>query len=77
MKVRALSVDPGSGSLVPSTIAIGDPREDEVLVRVTHCGLCRSDLTKDSKLQRQSHSPLIAGHEIVGEVVQTCRDDRT
>lgn len=46
--------------------------EDEVLLRVKACGVCRTDLhILDGDLPTL-HSPLILGHEVVGEVVEAC-----
>lgn len=44
------------------------PREDELLVRVSACGICRTDLhVVEGELPVQ-RSPLIPGHQIVGRV---------
>ncbi len=46
-----------------------DPAEDELLVRVRACGICRTDLhVVEGELARR-RSPVIPGHQIVGEVV--------
>ncbi len=63
MKALALTVDGDGGLLVPACICIDELRDHEVLVRITHCGVCRSDLNRIG----------IPGHEIVGEVVQVGR----
>jgi propanol-preferring alcohol dehydrogenase len=45
------------------------PAADEVLIRVSACGVCRTDLhVADGELAHPKHA-LIPGHEIVGEVV--------
>ena len=44
-----------------------DPLEDDVVVRVTHCGICASDLTAVQSGDR-SGFPLVAGHEMTGVV---------
>ena len=43
----------------------------DVLVRVTHAGMCRTELHFLSGLLNLGIAPLTLGHEIVGEVVQT------
>jgi alcohol dehydrogenase, propanol-preferring len=46
-----------------------DPADDEVLLRVRACGICRTDLhVAEGELARR-RLPLIPGHQIVGEVV--------
>jgi len=69
VNIRALVAGNKSGRLVPASIPIGNLRDDEVLVRITHCGVCRSDLTRVRSIDRPS-APLIAGHEIIGEIVR-------
>ncbi|ATL82924.1 alcohol dehydrogenase GroES-like [Streptomyces malaysiensis subsp. malaysiensis] len=45
------------------------PADDEVLVRVRACGVCRTDLhVRDGDLPPH-RSPVVPGHEVVGEVV--------
>lgn len=45
------------------------PGPDEALVRVRACGVCRTDLhVSDGDLPRH-RSPVVPGHEVVGEVV--------
>jgi uncharacterized zinc-type alcohol dehydrogenase-like protein len=44
-----------------------DPLEDDVVVRVTHCGICASDLTAVRSGDRSAF-PLVAGHEMTGVV---------
>ncbi|HET9220414.1 MAG TPA: NAD(P)-dependent alcohol dehydrogenase [Terriglobia bacterium] len=73
MHVRALSVDSRKALLVPESISLEDLRDDEILVRITHCGLCRSDLNRLRLEKPTSGSRMVLGHEIVGEVVRTGR----
>ncbi|MGH8557695.1 MAG: zinc-dependent alcohol dehydrogenase family protein [Methylococcales bacterium] len=48
-----------------------EPGEDQVLIRVHACGVCRTDLhVVDGDLQNP-RLPLIPGHEIVGSVLRT------
>lgn len=50
------------------TLPIPVPKEDEVLVKVSVCGVCRTDLhIFDGELKNCSF-PLILGHEVVGRV---------
>lgn len=52
-------------------VAAPVPREDELLVRVSACGICRTDLhVVEGELQVR-RSPLIPGHQIVGHVAAT------
>jgi propanol-preferring alcohol dehydrogenase len=51
--------------------ATPQPARGQVLLRVTACGVCRTDLhIVDGELPALGH-PVVPGHEIVGEVVAT------
>ena len=45
-----------------------EPGPGEMLVKVHSCGICGSDIVEWYRLPR---APLVQGHEIGGEVVQT------
>jgi propanol-preferring alcohol dehydrogenase len=56
--------------LVAREVPVPEPREDELLIRVRCCGVCRTDLhVVDGELPA-SRLPLIIGHQIVGTVVR-------
>lgn len=46
-----------------------EPGEDEVLLKVAACGVCRTDLHVIDGDLREPKLPLVLGHEIVGTVV--------
>lgn len=51
-------------------LPIPSPQENEVLIKVHACGVCRTDLhIMDGELN-QPNLPLIPGHQIVGEIVK-------
>jgi len=52
------------------------PNDDQVLIRVRVCGVCRTDLhVIEGELdQSRQKMPLIPGHQVVGEVAETGRD---
>jgi propanol-preferring alcohol dehydrogenase len=59
---------PGA-QLVAETRALPIPQPGQLLLRVRACGVCRTDLhVVDGELPFRG-SPLVPGHEIVGEVV--------
>ena len=74
------------GALEPIEEDLGAISGNEVTVRVTHCGICHSDLHiqaggfdlgggKTSSLEASGNKlPLTMGHEIVGEVVDVGPD---
>lgn len=58
----------GSNPLVYSDFPDPEPRNDEVLIRVRCCGVCRTDLHVIEGELAPKRSPLIPGHEVVGEI---------
>jgi 2-desacetyl-2-hydroxyethyl bacteriochlorophyllide A dehydrogenase len=58
----------GAGTLVAADVETPAPRLGEVLVRVTHTGICGTDL-KIFTGAMPAACPIVMGHEIVGEVV--------
>jgi 2-desacetyl-2-hydroxyethyl bacteriochlorophyllide A dehydrogenase len=65
----------------PSELAVDDvptpePRQHEVLVRVTHSGICGTDLKIFTGAMPAAY-PLIMGHEMAGEVVDGHGDGLT
>lgn len=47
------------------------PEDDEVLIQVRACGICRTDLHVFDGDLKQANLPLILGHEIVGTIKET------
>ncbi len=68
--MRAMVLDRPGVPLVLRDVPIPSPSPEQVLVRVSVCGVCRTDLhVVDGELS-DSTLPLIPGHQIVGEVVE-------
>jgi alcohol dehydrogenase, propanol-preferring len=57
-------------SLRLTTRAIAPPRADEILLRVSACGVCRTDLHVVDGELKEPRLPLVPGHEIVGNVLE-------
>ncbi|HVZ93400.1 MAG TPA: zinc-dependent alcohol dehydrogenase family protein [Phycisphaerales bacterium] len=70
--MRAALLDhPGpidSAPLVVRSVPVPEPREDEALIRVTACGICRTDLHVVEGELPARRSPVIPGHQVVGVV---------
>ena len=62
----AVFLDPGQ-PLEMRSFALREPRGQEMLVRVTFCTLCGSDLHTFTG-RRQTPTPTILGHEIIGRI---------
>ncbi|HSU03339.1 MAG TPA: NAD(P)-dependent alcohol dehydrogenase [Nocardioides sp.] len=57
------------GEVEPFTLTRRDLRPDDVEVRITHCGVCHTDLHALAGSRGHGDTPLVPGHEFVGEVV--------
>lgn len=66
--MRAMLLDNPGRPLRLADVAPGAPGPGEVLVRVTACGVCRTDLHICDGDLPFVRSPLVPGHEIVGRV---------
>ncbi|MER5951861.1 NAD(P)-dependent alcohol dehydrogenase [Streptomyces sp. NPDC001904] len=61
---------PGSRFAVEKVLLHTGPADDEILVRIAGCGMCRTDLAVRSSAGR-SPLPAVLGHEGAGIVVET------
>jgi len=57
-----------SSPLTIANVATPVPSDDEVLIRISACGICRTDLHVVEGELAVRRSPLIPGHQIVGRV---------
>jgi propanol-preferring alcohol dehydrogenase len=65
---QAMVLEAAGAPLVARRLELPDPGPGEVLLRVSHCGVCRTDLhVVDGELAGPK-LPLVPGHEIVGRV---------
>lgn len=65
--MKVMMLDPARHALVQAELPVPEPKADEVLLKVSACGVCRTDLhVLDGEIP--AHYPIIAGHEIVGRV---------
>ena len=57
------------GTLNPFEFDLGELGPEEVEIKVTHCGICHSDLSMLDNEWGMSKYPFVPGHEAVGTVV--------
>jgi len=57
------------GTLQPFEFGLGELGAEEVEIKVTHCGICHSDLSMLDNEWGMSQYPFVPGHEAVGPVV--------
>ncbi len=66
--MRAMQLTERNGVLVPADIPAPEPGANQILIRVSACGVCRTDLhVVDGELEG-GKMPIVPGHEIVGTV---------
>ena len=66
--VNAYAAAEVRGQLAPFSYEIKALEDHEVLLEVSHCGICHSDLHLVDNDWRSSEYPLVPGHEVVGVV---------
>lgn len=66
--MKAMILDRSPGKLRPGDLPDPEPGPGQVLIRVSACGVCRTDLhIIDGELDRPK-LPLVPGHQVVGTV---------
>jgi alcohol dehydrogenase, propanol-preferring len=66
--MRAMVFDGSSPKLELTDVPVPSPANDEVLIHIEACGVCRTDLHVVDADLTEPNLPLIPGHEIVGRV---------
>jgi alcohol/geraniol dehydrogenase (NADP+) len=67
--IQGYAVHAAGAQLLPFRYTPGDLKPYDVEVRVTHCGVCHSDVHLIDNDWSISRYPFIPGHEIIGTVV--------
>lgn len=71
--MRAMQLDKPGQPLRPATRPIPEPGPGEVLVAISACGVCRTDLhVVDGDIR--NGLPIVPGHEIVGKIAKIGAD---
>jgi alcohol dehydrogenase, propanol-preferring len=74
MLVRAMVLDAPRRPLRAGDLPVPEPRRGEVLVAVSVCGVCRTDLHVVDGELAEPKLPLVPGHQIVGRVAEVGED---
>jgi uncharacterized zinc-type alcohol dehydrogenase-like protein len=79
VEIRGFAVHASGAQLVPYRYEPGELKANEVEVRISHCGVCHSDIHLIDNDWGTSKYPFVPGHEIVGTVEAVGSDvkDRT
>lgn len=68
--IRAYAATSPHSALTRYDYDAGDLKADEVEIKVHYCGICHSDISMIDNAWGYSSYPLVAGHEIIGEIVR-------
>ncbi len=68
MQVKSHAATAAKQNLQPFQFDLGELGPDEVDVRVTHCGICHTDVAMVDNDWGMSQYPVVPGHEIAGTV---------
>jgi S-(hydroxymethyl)glutathione dehydrogenase / alcohol dehydrogenase len=70
VKIRAAVLEEFGAPLEVQELELAEPQAGEVLVRLTACGVCHTDLYTASGADPSGYSPTVLGHEGAGVVEQ-------
>ncbi|MBS1799028.1 MAG: NAD(P)-dependent alcohol dehydrogenase [Acidobacteria bacterium] len=76
-EIQGLAVHAAGAQLLPYKFDPGDLQPNEIEIKISHCGVCHSDIHLIDNDWGISKYPFIPGHEIVGTVIavgDTVRD---
>src|SRR5580765_3525398 len=68
MRIRAAVLEEFGRPLVVQEVELAEPEAGEVLVRLTACGVCHTDLYTASGADPTGYAPCVLGHEGAGVV---------
>ena len=68
MSTKAYAATSATSPVAPFVIERRAPREKDVAIEITHCGVCHSDLHQVRNEWQNSIYPMVPGHENVGKV---------
>jgi alcohol/geraniol dehydrogenase (NADP+) len=68
-KIKAYAAREPRGKLEPFEFNAGELRPEQVEIKVSHCGICHSDLSMRDNEWQMTVYPFVPGHEAVGEIV--------
>ena len=68
--MKAMRLHEQGSPLLLEDVSLPKPDQDQVLIKVSACAVCRTDLHVCDGDLKQPRLPLIPGHEIVGQVIE-------
>ena len=73
-EIHGLAVHAAGAQLLAYKFEPGELKSNEVEIKISHCGVCRSDVHLIDNDWGLSKYPFVPGHEIVGTVVEVGSD---
>lgn len=70
IKAKAYAAHSADSVLKPFAINRREPNADDVVIAISHCGICHSDIHTARGEWGPAKYPCVPGHEIVGHVIQ-------
>ena len=70
IKIEAFAAEQANNTLVPYSYEVPKLGPDDIIINITHCGVCYSDVAFIDNHFGATDYPLVAGHEVVGLVKQ-------
>ncbi len=74
---RISSLDDDPEPLTLAEISRPTPASNEVLIRISACGVCHTELDEIEGRTAPSFLPIVLGHEVIGRVAQVGKDVTT
>ena len=68
MRIQGYAAMTAKAELKPWSFEVGELGPNEVDVRVTHCGICHTDVAQVDNEWGLAQYPVVPGHEVVGVV---------
>jgi uncharacterized zinc-type alcohol dehydrogenase-like protein len=68
-KIRGYAAMKAGGKLEAFEYDAGELGSEQVEIKVSHCGICHSDLSMLNNEWMMTEYPFVGGHEVVGEIV--------
>jgi len=71
--VKAYAAPSAGAPLVPHQVTRREPGDHDVVIEISHCGVCHSDIHQVRDEWGGSMFPMVPGHEIAGKVTRVGR----
>jgi alcohol dehydrogenase (NADP+) len=69
IKAKAYAAQSPTSPLAPFNLERRSPNADDVVIEISHCGICHSDIHTARSEWGPTKYPCVPGHEIVGHVI--------